>query len=166
MTQPPDPDRRDSVSALRAASLRLVLWLAALYMLAVPLIRELPLGQTTRTSLLAWLLVAVAFYWLYAGLGVRPLLLLQLLLFSTAAALLVAKLFLVGIGVKRLSLLREVARVLIMAGAVSAVVNLLLMLWGAEMRHVTGGTTVQIILAGLFSSVLGLILAVLKVVVH
>jgi len=130
MTQPPNPDRRDSVSALRAASLRLVLWLAALYMLAVPLIRELPLGQTTRTSLLAWLLVAVAFYWLYAGLGVRPLLLLQLLLFSTAAALLVAKLFLVGIGVKRLSLLREVARVLIMAGAVSAVVNLLLMLWG------------------------------------
>jgi len=134
MTQPPNPDRRDSVSALRAASLRLVLWLAALYMLAVPLIRELPLGQTTRTSLLAWLLVAVAFYWLYAGLGVRPLLLLQLLLFSTAAALLVAKLFLVGIGVKRLSLLREVARVLIMAGAVSAVVNLLLMLWGVIQR--------------------------------
>jgi multisubunit Na+/H+ antiporter MnhC subunit len=40
------------------------------------------------------------------------------------------KLVLVGIGVKRLGLLREVARVLIMAGAVSAVVNLLLMLWG------------------------------------
>ena len=130
MTQPPNPDQRDSVSALRAASLRLVLWLAALYMLAVPLIRELPLGQTTRTSLLAWLLVAVAFYWLYAGLGVRPLLLLQLLLFSTAAALLVAKLFFVGIGVRRLGLLREVARVLIMAGGVSAVMNLLFMLWG------------------------------------
>ena len=46
------------------------------------------------------------------------------------AALLVAKLFFVGIGVKRLGLLREVARVLIMAGGVSAVVNLLLMLWG------------------------------------
>jgi hypothetical protein len=61
MTQPPNPHQRDSASALRAASLRLVLWLAALYMLAVPLIRELPLGQTTRTSLLAWLLVAVAF---------------------------------------------------------------------------------------------------------
>lgn len=130
MTQPPNPDQRDSVAALRAASLRLVLWLAALYMLAVPLIRELPLGQTTRTSVLAWLLVAVAFYWLYAGLGVRPLLLLQLLLFSTAAALLVAKLFFVGIGVRRLGILREAARVLIMAGAVSAVVNLLLMLWG------------------------------------
>ena len=130
MTQPPNPDERESASALWAASLRLVLWLAALYMLVVPLIRELPLGQTTRTSLLAWLLVAVAFYWLYAGLGVRPLLLLQLVLFSAAAALLVAKLFLVGIGVLRLSLLRRVARVLIMAGAVSAMVNLLLMLWG------------------------------------
>jgi len=130
MTQPPDPDQRESASTLWAASLRLILWLAALYMLAVPLIRELPLGQTTRTSLLAWLLVAVAFYWLYAGLGVRPLLLLQLLLFSTAAALLVAKLFFVGIGVRRLGLLREVARVLIMAGGVSAVMNLLFMLWG------------------------------------
>ena len=105
-----------------------MLWLAALYMLVVPLIRELPLGQTTRTSLLAWLLVAVAFYWLYAGLGVRPLLLLQLFLFSAAAALLTAKLVLVGIGVLRLSLLRRVARVLIMLGAASAVVNLIAML--------------------------------------
>ena len=130
MTEPPLPEERDTASALWAASLRLVLWLAALYMLAVPVIRELPLGQTTRTSLLAWLLVAVAFYWLYAGLGVRPLLLLQLLLFSTAAALLMGKILLVGIGVLRLSLLRRVARVLIMAGAVSAVFNLLLMLWG------------------------------------
>ena len=130
MTEPPLPDERDTASALWAASLRLVLWLAALYMLAVPVIRELPLGQTTRTSLLAWLLVAVAFYWLYAGLGVRPLLLLQLLLFSTAAALLMGKILLVGIGVLRLSLLRRVARVLITAGAISAVFNLLLMLWG------------------------------------
>src|SRR5512147_1037224 len=97
-------------------------------MLVVPLIRELPLGQTTRTSLLAWLLVAVAFYWLYAGLGVRPLLLLQLFLFSAAAALLTAKLVLVGIGVLRLSLLRRVARVLIMLGAASAIVNLIAML--------------------------------------
>jgi hypothetical protein len=130
MTQPPNPEDRQSASALWAASLRLVLWLAALYMLVVPLIRELPLGQTTRTSLLAWLLVAVAFYWLYAGLGVRPLLLLQLFLFSAAAALLAAKLFLVGIGVLRLGLLRRVARVLIMAGAVTAIVNLIMMLVG------------------------------------
>jgi hypothetical protein len=130
MTQPPNPEDRQSASALWAASLRLVLWLGALYMLVVPLIRELPLGQTTRTSLLAWLLVAVAFYWLYAGLGVRPLLLLQLFLFSAAAALLAAKLFLVGIGVLRLSLLRRVARVLIMAGAATAIVNLIMMLVG------------------------------------
>jgi hypothetical protein len=128
MTNPPAPDQRESAAALWKASLRLVLWLGALYMLAVPLIRELPLGQTTRTGLLAWLLVAVAFYWLYAGMGVRPLLLLQLFLFSAAAALLAAKLVLVGIGVLRLSLLRRVARVLIMLGAASAVVNLIAML--------------------------------------
>lgn len=127
MTSPPTLDQRESAAALWKASLRLVLWLGALYMLAVPLIRELPLGQTTRTGLLAWLLVAVAFYWLYAGMGVRPLLLLQLFLFSAAAALLAAKLVLVGIGVLRLSLLRRVARVLIMLGAASAVVNLVLM---------------------------------------
>ena len=128
MTDQPTPNERESTSALWAASLRLLLWLTALYMLVVPLIRELPLGQTTRTSMLAWLLVAVAFYWLYAGLGVRPLLLLQLFLFSTAAALLTAKLVLVGIGVLRLSLLRRVARVLIMLGAASAVANLIAML--------------------------------------
>lgn len=128
MTTPPPPPERDSAPVLWGASLRLILWLAALYMLVVPLIRELPLGQTTRTSLLAWLLVAVAFYWLYAGLGVRPLLLLQLFLFSTAAALLTAKILLVGIGVYRLSLLRRVARVLIMLGAASAVFNLIVML--------------------------------------
>ena len=128
MTGQPTPNERESAAALWAASLRLVLWLAALYMLVVPLIRELPLGQTARTSLLAWLLVAVAFYWLYAGLGVRPLLLLQLFLFSAAAALLTAKLVLVGIGVLRLSLLRRVARVLIMLGAASAIVNLIAML--------------------------------------
>jgi len=128
MTDPPAPDERGSAAALWAASLRLVLWLAALYLLVVPLIRELPLGQTTRTGLLAWLLVAVAFYWLYAGMGVRPLLLLQLFLFSAAAALLAAKLLLVGIGVLRLSLLRRVARTLIMLGAASAVLNLIAML--------------------------------------
>jgi len=129
MTNPAaPPDQRDSTPAPWMASLRLVLWLGALYMLVLPLIRELPLGQTTRTSLLAWLLVAVAFYWLYAGMGVRPLLLLQLFLFSAAAALLAAKLVLVGIGVLRLSLLRRVARVLIMLGAASAVVNLIAML--------------------------------------
>lgn len=130
MTGPNPSPERDSAPALWAASLRLVLWLAALYVLVLPLIRELPLGQTTRTSMLAWVLVAVAFYWLYAGLGVRPLLLLQLFLFSAAAALLAAKLVLVGIGVLRLSLLRRIARVLIMLGAATAVMNLVAMLVG------------------------------------
>ena len=128
MIDPPAPNGREGASALWIASLRLLLWLAALYLLVVPLIRELPLGQTTRTSMLAWLLVAVAFYWLYAGLGIRPLLLLQLFLFSAAAALLTAKLVLVGIGVHRLGLLRQAARVLIMLGAASAIVNLMAML--------------------------------------
>jgi hypothetical protein len=50
---------------------------------------------------------------------------------------------------------------------VATIINvLLLMLWGAEMRHVTGGTALQIIRAGLFSSVFGLLLAALKVFVH
>ena len=128
MTNHPEANEPTTATALWGASLRLVLWLATLGLLVVPLIRELPLGQTTRTSLLAWLLVAVAFYWLYAGLGVRPLLLLQLFLFSAAAALLTAKLVLVGMGVLRLSLLRRVARVLILIGAGSAVVNLVTML--------------------------------------
>ncbi len=134
VSEPPAPTERDHAAALWGASLRLVLWLTALYALVVPLIRELPLGQTTRTSLLAWTLVAVAFYWLYAGLGVRPLLLLQLFLFSTAAALLAGKLLLVGIGVHRLGLLRRVARVLIMLGAASAIVNLILMLVAVVQR--------------------------------
>jgi len=128
MTNPPEADERTATAALWGASLRLVLWLAVLGLVVVPLVRELPLGQTTRTSLLAWLLVAVAFYWLYAGLGVRPLLLLQLFLFSAAAALLTAKLALVGIGVLRLSLLRRVARVLILMGAGAAIGNLVTML--------------------------------------
>jgi hypothetical protein len=105
-------------------SIRLLISLLALALLIVPLIRELPLGQTTRTSLLAWLLVAVAFYWLYAGLGYRPLLLIQLALFSAAAAILSVKLLLVGVGIYRLSILRRFARVLLLIGAGCAAVNL------------------------------------------
>jgi hypothetical protein len=106
--------------------------LAALGLLVVPLIRELPLGQSTRTGLLAWLLVGLAMYWLYAGMGYRPLLLLQLMLFSTAAALLSAKLLLVAIDISRLAILRYVARGLILVGAGLAIANLgvlLIMLW-------------------------------------
>jgi hypothetical protein len=42
----------------------------------------------------------------------------------------------------------------------------LLVLWGAEMRRVTGGSLVRIVMAGLFSGSIGFLLAALKVVVH
>lgn len=114
------------------ASWKLLLMLAALGLLVVPLIRELPLGASSRTGLLAWLLVGLALYWLYAGMGYRPLLLLQLMLFSCAAALLSTKLLLVAVDVHRMAVLRYVARGLILVGAGCALANLggmLLMLW-------------------------------------
>jgi hypothetical protein len=106
--------------------------LAALGLLVVPIIRELPLGQSTRTGLLAWLLVGLAMYWLYAGMGYRPLLLLQLILFSSAAALLSAKLIVVAVDLEGLAILRYLARGLILVGAACAFANLaamLIMLW-------------------------------------
>jgi hypothetical protein len=114
------------------ASWKLLLMLAALGLLVIPLIRELPLGQSSRTGLLAWLLVGLGMYWLYAGMGYRPLLLLQLMLFSGAAALLSAKLLLVAIDVRSMAVLRHVARGLILVGAGCAIANLgamLIMLW-------------------------------------
>jgi hypothetical protein len=114
------------------ASWKLLLMLAALGLLVVPLIRDLPLGQSTRTGLVAWLLVGLAMYWLYAGMGYRPLLLLQLMLFSSAAALLSTKLLLVAIDINKLAVLRYAARGLILVGAGCAFANLaaiLIMLW-------------------------------------
>jgi hypothetical protein len=114
------------------ASWKLVVMLAVLGLIVVPIIRELPLGQSTRIGLLAWLLVGLALYWLYAGMGYRPLLLLQLMLFSAAAALLSAKVLLVALDVHELAVLRYVARGLILVGAGCAFANLagmLLMLW-------------------------------------
>ena len=108
---------------LRRTSWLLLAMLLVLAFLVVPVIRELPLGRSTRTGLLAWLLVVLAFYWLYKGMGYRPLLLIQLLLFSTAATLLSAKLLLVAIDIDRLTLLRQVARILILLGAGCAVAN-------------------------------------------
>ena len=113
-------------------SWKLILTLGALGLLVVPLIRELPLGQSTRTGMLAWLLVGLGMYWLYAGMGYRPLLLLQLFLFSTAAALLSTKLLLVAIDIDRLTVLRYMARGLILVGAACAIANLgamLIMFW-------------------------------------
>ncbi len=116
-------------SELRRASLRLLLMLLALSLLVVPLIRDLPLGTSTRTGMLAWLLVGLALYWLYEGMGYRPLLLLQLLIFSTAATLLSAKLLLVIVDVNKVNILRIAARWLIMLGAACAGANLLGMLF-------------------------------------
>jgi hypothetical protein len=114
------------------ASWKLLLMLAIMGLIVLPLIHELPLGQSSRTGILAWLLVGLALYWLYAGMGYRPLLLLQLILFSGAAALLSTKLLLVAVDVHRLAVLRYVARGLILVGAACSIANLgamLLSLW-------------------------------------
>jgi hypothetical protein len=119
------------------ASWKLLLMLGSLALLVVPLLRELPLGYSARTALLAWMLVALALYWLYAGMGYRPLLLLQLLFFSGAAAVLTAKVLLGVIDVRQLGLLRALARGMILVGAGLAGANLLamlLMLWRRSRR--------------------------------
>lgn len=110
-------------------SIQLGLMFVALAFLVVPFLRDLPLGQTTRTGLLAWLLVLLSLYWLFTGLGYRPLLLLQVALFSTAATLLMAKVGLVAIGVHALSILRRTAKVLIILGAGTSVLNLAAMVY-------------------------------------
>jgi hypothetical protein len=115
-------------SELRGASLRLMLMFGVLALLVVPLVRDLPLGKSSRIGLFAWLLVILALYWLYAGLGYRPLLLLQLFIFSAAAALLTFKVFLVIVDVRELTFLRQIARMLIMAGGLCAGANLMGML--------------------------------------
>jgi hypothetical protein len=131
--QPTLPTAEDATPReLWRASWKLLLMLGALALLVVPILRELPVGHGTRTALLAWMLVALALYWLYAGMGYRPLLLLQLLLFSAAAAFLTAKVLLVVIDVRQLGILRAVARGMILVGAGLAGANLLamlLMLW-------------------------------------
>ncbi len=110
------------------ASLWLCVMLLTLAFVVVPLLRDLPVGATTRTGLLAWLLVVLALYWMYAGLGFQPLLLLQLVLFSAAAVLLSTKAALVLVGIERLSVLRRVAKALILVGATLAGLNFLALL--------------------------------------
>ena len=117
----------------------LLLMLAALALLVAPLIKDLPLlGRSTRTAIFAWLLVGLALYWMYAGMGYRPLLLVQLLLFSAAAALLSVKLLLVAVTIDSLTVLRWMARYLIMAGAVCAGANLTGMLVALTWRQKPG----------------------------
>jgi hypothetical protein len=126
---------------LRRSVFVLLLMLAALALLVAPLLADLPgLGKSTRTAILAWLLVGLALYWMYAGLGYRPLLLVQLLLFSTAAALLSVKLLLVAVTIDSLTVLRWFARYLIMAGAVCAGANLTGMLVALTWRQSKPGT--------------------------
>lgn len=110
---------------LWSATIRLVVWFVILGLLVVPMLRELPLGQTGRTAILACLLVGVSLYWLLAGFGYRPLLILQLITFSIAAVLLATKVGLVIIGVERLSILRRVGKGMILLGAASAGLNLI-----------------------------------------
>ncbi len=129
------PAEEASPGELKRASLRLLFWLLMLGIVVVPLIIGLPLGQSTRTGLLAWLLVAMAFYWLSAGLGYRALLLIQLLLFSASAFLLTTKLGLVLLGINRLSVLRRTARALIIVGVCCAVINLVAMLVALVQRR-------------------------------
>jgi hypothetical protein len=127
---------------LRKSVLILLLMLAALALLVAPLIKDLPmLGRSTRTAIFAWLLVGLALYWMYAGMGYRPLLLVQLLLFSAAAALLSVKLLLVAVTIDSLTVLRWMARYLIMAGAVCAGANLTAMLVALTWRQKPGAQT-------------------------
>ncbi len=136
----PAPHTADDATRpeLWRASLRLMLMCVALALLVVPLVRQLPLGETSRTGLFAWLLVVLAVYWLYAGLGFQALLLIQLVIFSAAAVLLTTKVALVLVGIDRLTILRITARWLIMVGAGLAVVNLGSMLLALTRRRPPG----------------------------
>lgn len=109
---------------LRRAALRLLGMLVLLGLLVVPFLLLFPGGETTRIGLLAWLLVALALYWLYAGLGYQPVLLIQLMAFSAAAALLTTKAALLLVGIAQVGVLRWSARILIILGALLAVGNL------------------------------------------
>ena len=117
------------------ASLWLFVMLLLLAFVVVPLVRDLPFGTTTRTGLLAWLLVLLALYWLYAGMGFQPLLLLQLVIFSAAAVLLTTKAALVLVGIERLSILRRTAKALIMIGADFAGLNVVALLVMPRLRR-------------------------------
>ena len=137
-SQPPHTAEEATASELRRASVRLLFMLLALVLLVVPLIRDLPLGRSSRIGLLAWLLVALALYWLFQGMGYRPLLLLQLALFSIAATMLSAKVLLVIVDVNQVNFLRMAARWLIVVGTLSAGINLLGMLVTLAQRQRPG----------------------------
>jgi hypothetical protein len=121
---------------LRRASRRLLIMLVVLLILVVPFLLLFPGGETTRVGLLAWLLVALALYWLYAGLGYQPVLLIQLMVFSAAASLLTTKAALLLVGIAQVGVLRWSARVLIIIGTLLALGNLGSMLLALRRRNV------------------------------
>jgi hypothetical protein len=137
-TEPPHTAEEATAGELRRASIRLLFMLLALVLLVVPLIRDLPLGRSSRIGMLAWLLVALALYWLFQGMGYRPLLLLQLAIFSVAATMLSAKVLLVIVDVNQVNFLRLAARWLIVVGALCAGINLLGMLVTLAQRQRPG----------------------------
>ncbi len=135
MIDPSDHTAEDATPGeLRRAAFRLSLWMLALLALG-PGVRALPLGQTTRTGLLAWLLLTVALYWLYTGLGYRPWLLLQVAVFSAAVTLLMLKVLLVSVGIREFDILRVAGKGLIIAGGVMAGANLGMMLVASVVRR-------------------------------
>jgi hypothetical protein len=124
---------------LRRSAFILVLMLMALVVLVVPVLKDLPLGRGTRTGIFAWLLVALALYWMWAGMGYRPLLLCQLLFFSAAASLITAKLLMVAVSIEGLVIMRDMSRLLIQAGALRAAANLGGMLLALTFRKSESG---------------------------
>lgn len=124
----PHTAENSTPSELWRASIRLFLMLLALALLVVPILRSLPLGPTGKSGIMACLLVVLSLYWLLAGFGYRPLLILQVIVFSGAAVVLATKVGLVLVGVERLSILQRFGRSLVLLGAGCASLNLLAML--------------------------------------
>lgn len=131
----PGPTAEDAPPRLlRWATAELALWGLVLVLLG-PAVRGLILVQTSRTAVLAWLLVALGLYWLYAGLGYRALLLAQLGSFSAAASLLSLGGALHLVGLPSLAVLRPLARGLLALGGTLAGANLGMMLVASVRRR-------------------------------
>jgi hypothetical protein len=129
LTRPtPRTAENSTPSELWAASFRLAIWFTLLTLLVVPMLRESPLGPTGAAAVLGSLLVVLSLYWMLAGYGYRPLLILQLVAFSTAMVLLATKVALVLVGIERLSILQRAGKGMIILGAACAGINLVAML--------------------------------------
>jgi hypothetical protein len=119
----PSSDEEAARSEL-TRSVWLLIMIVVVALLVTLLLGTLPLKPGPRTGIPAWLLVLIALYCLYAGMGYWPLLMLQLVAFSCAAVLLTGRAALAILGVHGLAFLRHRAGLLILIGAGCAVVNL------------------------------------------